>query len=44
MIIQVYVGLQSLLVCIIFQMVIPYNKTITDFHGGKYWVILTPYS
>ena len=22
----------------------PYNKTIIDFHGGEYRVILTPYS
>ena len=32
--------------CIIIPIpnICPYNKTIIDFHGGKYRVILTPYS
>ena len=38
------VGLQRCTACIKFQIISPYNKTIIDFHGGKYKVILTPYS
>ena len=25
------------------KIIVPYNKTIIDIHGGKYWLILTPY-
>ena len=34
-----YVGLKD-----VQPVIMPYNKTIIDFHGGKYRVILTPYS
>ena len=37
-------GLQRCTACIKFQIISPYNKTIIEFHGGNYKVILTPYS
>ena len=44
-ILLVHVGFKRCTACIIILIlnICPYNKTIIDFHGGEYRVILTPY-
>ena len=37
-----YVHRCTTCVIMIFQIVIPYNETIIDFHGGEYRVIIDP--